>query len=200
MMLAVPVISFAIFGEFPGESWVEHPSTIYVFFISVILLGSDIFLPLPSSLICVFLGARLGMGFGALAIFLGLNLGTIIGYYAGWYLGYRLVYLYTSQERRNLFQKLENRYSYLALAMVRAVPVLAEASVLGAGAARLKPRSTLGTLFVANTALAVLYAGFGNASRETYSPLWLFLGGIGIPAIGIIVTYAAMRLKHRNSC
>lgn len=196
-MLAVPLIPFAVFGELPGESWVEHPSSIYVFFMGIILLGSDIFLPIPSSLIAVFLGARLGLGSGALAIFLGLNLGTTVGYYAGWHLGYPLVARYTSQEHRKIFQQLESRYSYLALAMLRAVPVVAEASVLGAGAARFRPRLVLVTLFVANTSLAVLYAGFGSASQgASVSPL-LFLGGIGVPAFGIVVIYVALRLIYR---
>lgn len=196
--LAVPLIPYAIFGELPGESWVEHPNPVYVFFISVILLGSDVFLPIPSSLVAVFLGARLGPVFGALAIFLGLNIGTAVGYYAGRRFGYPLVARYTSHGRREILQKLESRYSYLALAMVRSVPVLAEASVLGAGAAGFKPRPVLATLFVANTCLAMLYAGFGSASRDASSPFLLFLGGIGLPALGISVTYAAFRMASRS--
>ena len=198
-ILAVPLIPFAILGELPGDSWVEHPNPLYVFVMGVILLGSDVFLPIPSSVLAVFLGARLGLGVGVLAIALGLNLGTAIGYGAGWYWGYPLVRRFVSEEQRDTIQNLENRFSYLALAMVRAVPVLAEASVLAAGAARFKFRPTCLALLIANFSLAFLYAGFGSIGQEIASPFLLLLGGIGVPACGILIVFIIRWLLQASS-
>ncbi|MCI0528343.1 MAG: VTT domain-containing protein, partial [Nitrospira sp.] len=188
-----PLIPFALLGELPGESWLNHPSSVYVFFMGIALLSSDIFLPIPSSLISVFLGARLGLWGGALAILLGLNLGIALGYYAGWYFGYPLVRRYASETQREIINHLENRFSYLALAMLRVVPVLAEASVLGAGAARFKPRPVFLTLLISNLSLALLYASIGSVSQGISSPALLFLGGIGIPTASVLIVYAVHR-------
>jgi 3-dehydroquinate synthase len=202
-VLAVPLIPFGIFGELPGQSWVEHPSSIYVFFVGIVVLGSDVFLPIPSSLIAVFLGARLGIGLGSLAIMLGLMLGSLIGYYTGLYFGFPLVNKYVSVKERELIGKLGNKYSYLALAMLRAVPVLAEASVLAAGAARLKFRPVLLTLVLANLCLALLYAAFGTLSQHSSSPAFLFWSGVILPASGILIlyftNYSGFRLSEKVS-
>ena len=191
---AVPLIPFALLGELPGESWLEHPNSTYVFFMGIVLLGSDIFLPVPSSLVAVFLGARLGLELGALAIALGLTLGTTIGYYSGWYLGYPLVRRTTSEKQRQVIHELESQFSYFALVLVRAVPVLAEASVLAAGAARFRSRPVFGSLLIANMSLALLYAGFGSISQDVSSPSLLFWGGIGVPVCGFLIIYI---LRHK---
>jgi hypothetical protein len=48
-ILVIPLIPFAVSGELPGESWVEHPNSFYVFCVGIIVLGGDILLPIPSS-------------------------------------------------------------------------------------------------------------------------------------------------------
>lgn len=195
-VLAVPLIPFALFGELPGESWIAHPDPVYVFLMGIVLLGSDIFLPIPSSLIALFMGARLGFEIGAAAIALGLTFGAVIGYTSGWYLGHPLVRRHVSENQQQIIRDLEGRFSYLALAMMRAVPVLAEASVLAAGAARLKPRPVFATLVTANISLGVLYAGIGSLSQESLSVSLMFLGGIGVPVFGILVVYSVRRLLY----
>lgn len=189
--MAIPLVPFALFGELPGETWVEHPGDAYVFGTGVLLLAGDIFLPVPSSVVAVFLGARLGMGGGALAIMLGLNLGTVLGYAAGWYAGYPLVSRYASPAQRDFVYKLEGRLGYLALATIRSVPVLSEASVLAAGAARWSPRPVLIILIVANGCLAMVYAFFGAASLAGSSASLLFIGGVGVPVLGVLFTLLA---------
>lgn len=195
-IFAVPLIPFAIFGELPGDSWIENPNSSYVFLVGIILLTSDVFLPIPSSLIAVFMGARLGAVVGALGITLGLGLGSTIGYYAGWYLGNPLIMRYVHEEQRKVIRSLETQFSYLALAMLRAVPVLAEASVLLAGTVRFKSRQALVTLWAANMGLSILYATFGSESQGRSSALWLFLGAIGVPMCAVLTIYFASRVMH----
>ena len=146
-------------------------------------------MPVPSSLIAVFLAAKLGFILGTLVITSGLTLSSVIGYYAGWYLGYPLVKRQVSEKQRKIVHSFENKYGYLSLAILRSVPVLSEASVLGAGTARMKFRPVFLTLSIANFSLALLYAFLGSASQKTASSTWLIWGGIFVPALGIVVTY-----------
>jgi len=195
--LMVPLVPFAIFGELPGETWVEHPSALYVFGLGILVLAGDIFLPVPSSLIAVFLGARLGFGVGSLAIMIGLSLGTAVGYYSGWYGGYPLVARSVPPAQLEWLHNLENRLGYLSLALVRSIPILAEASVLAAGAARWSPRHVLGYLFVANLCLAAVYAFFGATSSATNSAALLFAGGVVVPVAGVLITLLARQIHLR---
>lgn len=197
LILMVPLVPFAIFGELPGETWVEHPSAWYVFGLGILVLAGDIFLPVPSSLIAVFLGARLGFGVGSLAILIGLSLGTAVGYYSGWYGGYLLVARSATPSQLAWLHNLESRLGYLSLALVRSIPILAEASVLAAGAARWSPRSVLSYLFVANGCLAVVYAFFGATSSAENSAVLLFAGGVVVPMAGVLITLLAHQIQTR---
>lgn len=199
LVLMVPLVPFSLFGELPGETWVEHPDNAYVFGLGVLVLAGDIFLPVPSSLIAVFLGTRLGMGAGTLAILLGLNLGVVVGYYSGWYGGYPLVARYASPAQRAFIHELEGRLGYLSLALVRSIPMLAEASVLAAGSARWSPRRVLSLLFVANSCLAAVYAFFGAAGAAASSATLLFVGGIAVPVLGVLVTLSIKAITRQDS-
>lgn len=192
--LVVPLIPFALFGELPGETWVEHPRPELVFALGVAVLAADIFLPVPSSLIAVFLGARLGMIWGTLAIATGLNLGTAVGYLTGRSGGSAVLARFASPSRRQSLASLEGPPGYLGLAVMRSIPLLAEASVLAAGAARWYSRRLAVLLVLANTALAVVYGTFGATGAARSSPAWLFAGGIAVPVLGV----AAALLVHRR--
>ena len=183
--MAVPLIPFALLGELPGELWLEHPSAWVVFLLGVVLLGSDFVLPIPASIVAVFLGAQLGIGLGFVAIAMGLCLSTTLAFLLGWYLGYPFVARFVSSRQLQSLRAMDNQFSYLALAMMRSVPVFSEASVLAAGAARLNRFSALVTIAIANLGLALLYAGFGAYSQALSSPLLLFVGGIGVPTVSI---------------
>lgn len=198
-ILAIPLVPFAILGELPGTSWLDYPGDTEVFAIGIVLLTSDIFLPIPSSVVSVFLGARLGLWKGSAAIALGLNVSVILGYIVGWWVGNPLLRRFSSEEDIAVIRKFENRFSYLTLAFLRTVPVLAEASVLTAGVARLKPSKVLPTLIIANVALALLYAAIGNAGEEESSSLILLLGGLGIPMCSVLVVYGVSRLFFRET-
>lgn len=194
LVLMVPLIPFAILGELPGDSWVEHPRPEYVFVLGVLVLTADVFLPVPSSLIAVFLGARLGPLWGTLAIMAGLNLGAAVGYCAGRCAGSPLLGRFASGAQLESLRSLEGRLGYVGLAMARSVPVLSEASVLAAGAARWSVRRLWLLLLTANACLALVYGLFGATGASRSSPAWLFAGGIVVPAIGVSIVLLGRRL------
>lgn len=187
LVLAVPLIPFAIFGEVDGMKWIEGTSGIVMFLYGAALLASDILLPLPSSLIAVFLGAKLGLASGALAIFLGLMTGSLIGYGMGWTVGRKVMDRMISRQSQEVYIRMESRVSYWALALCRSVPLLAEASVIAAGVARLEVRKTIPMLIMSNLCLAILYSAFGYYGNQQSSPWLLFAGGILVPGCGVLV-------------
>lgn len=194
VILAVPLLPFAIFGELSGDDWIGDASRTYVFCVGILLLASDTFLPIPSSLVAISMGVKLGFGFGSVAIALGLNLGTMVGYYSGWILGYPIVKRYASKTQRDYIKRFENRLGYALLVVLRSVPVLSETSVLAAGAARWTPKKTLVILFITNICLSCVYAWFGSFAFLYDSPEYLIAGGIGVPAVGVLVVVLLYRL------
>lgn len=185
--LAVPLVPFITIGELPGLEWLEGNSDTFTFFYGAGLLSADIILPLPSSLIAVFLGAKLGWAYGTLSNFTGLMTGSLIGYGMGWYIGRPILNKMVSQQSQEIYAKMENQMSYWALGITRSIPILAEASLLIAGVARLDLKKTIPVLIISNLLLAALYSVFGFFGAEQSSPTLLFLGGIIVPACGILV-------------
>ena len=132
ILLAIPIIPFALFGDAVEVSLLDHPSSYYIFFVGILLLGSDIIAPLPSSLIAVFIGTKLGFLYGSISIFIGLSLGSLIGFGLGWYPGNALVQKWLPAEKKNSLQMFESRISYWVLIISRSIPILAESTVIAA--------------------------------------------------------------------
>lgn len=187
LMLAVPLIPFVVWGEIDGMKWMEGTTGWITFIYGILLLALDILLPLPSSLIAVFLGAHLGILLGGLSVFIGLMTGSLIGFGMGWVIGRSILDRMISKQGQQLYDRLEHRMSYWALVLCRAVPILAEASVIAAGVARLEVRKTLPMLVMSNLGLALLYSAFGYYGEQQASPLLLLAGGIVVPACGMLI-------------
>lgn len=133
--LCVPLLPFILIGELPGERWLSaHDEQAWRFaLVGAGLLAADVLLPVPSSIVGSMLGARLGFGAGFAAAFAGLMAGQLAAYALS----------------RGLLRKrrgeLPTAPTLAALFLSRPVPVLAEAVVFAAGAARVRwPQFALG--------------------------------------------------------
>ena len=156
------------------------------------LLALDTFLPVPSSVVATAMGALLGAAGGTLVNTLGLTLGCLLGYLAGRAgqpLARRLLGL-----KAEAFERWVARYGLFALVLCRAVPVLAEASViaLGAGRARLLP--LLGAALAVDLSLGALYAFAGAATGPAGAPALPGLAAATlIPALATLAAWLAIR-------
>jgi uncharacterized membrane protein YdjX (TVP38/TMEM64 family) len=126
--LCVSSLPFVLVGELPGERWLsaqdDHATRFAL--TGAALLAADVLLPVPSSIVGTMLGARLGLGLGFAAAFAGMMAGQCAAYFASRaLLGRRQAELPTAPTLAAVF-------------LSRPVPVLAEAVVLSAGAARLR--------------------------------------------------------------
>ena len=169
LALLVPIVPFAIIGELPGELWLSaNDEHALVFGLTgSALLISDVFLPIPSSIIGTLLSARLGFLTGFVCTFSGLMLGSTIGYASGRWL---LAPLRADAPATPT----------LALLFVsRPVPVFAEALVVAAGATRIGFARSM----VACAAGNIVYAAALSGSGATFIPTGWASPGLALAMI-----------------
>jgi len=151
--LLIPIVPFLVIGELPGERWLSAADDNALLFAitGAALLGSDVLLPIPSSIVGTLLGARLGFLPGFLWCLGGLIVGNLIGYAAG-----RLLL-------SRFGERLPKAPTLVALFLTRPVPVLAEAVTFTAGAERIPLSSFLATSAAGNALYSLALAGNGAA-------------------------------------
>lgn len=164
--------------------------------IIIALLAGDVLLPIPSSVISVFAGSAFGLAWGTAVIWAGLMAGCLLGYALGAVPGRGLANRVVGRRDVAGMGRLFEGAGPLVLVLARAVPVLAEASVLAAGAARMPLATFLLTTGLSNIGVALAYAGVGATAAATGSFLLAFIGMCSVPALGWL---AWSRLKRRNN-
>lgn len=160
----------------------------------VALLAGDAVLPVPSSLVSAFAGGAFGWRSGALVIWTGMTLGCLASYALGSSAGRGVAVRILGKAELDRARSLFADVGPAALIVTRAVPVLAEAATLVAGAARMPFWTFLLSTSVANVGVAIAYAGIGAAAATSSSFLIAFIGLVSVPAIA----WAAWRLLPRN--
>lgn len=148
----------------------------------VALLGADIFLPVPSSILSTTAGGLFGFGLGATLSFIGMTLGCVIGYLVARCLGAKRVEAFIGKEAMERIHRTNLRYGDGSLLYFRGVPVLAEASVLFAGMSSVPFPRFLMLTSLANLALSLLYAAIGQAflPKNWFIPLFLIVVSLPI--------------------
>ncbi len=151
------------------------------------LLASDIVLPVPSSLVSTALGYLLGFGWGALVSWAGMTAACCGGYWLGSRAGRGLTRRVVGDEQILRVHAAQKRFGDWALVVSRAVPVLAEASVLLAGIAGMPWRRFLALTSFSNLGIAAMYAFVGAFAVETNSFLLAFLGAVAVPGAAMLL-------------
>ena len=183
--LAVILVPFAIWEE-PITSWVERmlaDEASRPLLASILggLLAVDVLLPIPSSLISTAAGYAFGIAAGATVSWIGMTLGAMLGYALGSRPARAFTRRFVGDAELLRAQSAFQRWGGWALIVCRAVPVLAEASVVFAGVAGMRMRRFVLLVALANLAVAVAYAAVGALALEANSFLLAFLGAILLP-------------------
>ena len=152
-----------------------------------ILLALDLLLPVPSSIASTTAGAALGFGVGTLTCWVGMSLGCMMGYWLGSEACTPTVQRLVGTKELEKAKRLGNRYGVLFLIVSRAVPILAEVSVITAGLMRVPPKLFFIVTGFSNLGIAAVYAGIGAFAFEWHSFLMAFLGAILVPGSAILV-------------
>jgi membrane protein DedA with SNARE-associated domain len=197
-VLSLIVVPFLIFGE-ALEFWAlrelrtlsQHPGPVAA--LLAVLLASDVFLPIPSSLVSSAAGVLLGPWLGTAASFVGMTVGCGIGYWVGRAFG-------RGAERRLLtpddladLNRLASRHGKWFLVVARPLPVLAEASVIFAGMSAMPPGRFLAQVAMSNLGISSVYAVVGGYAAGQESFLLAVAGAVLAP---LLVT-AALRQSSR---
>jgi uncharacterized membrane protein YdjX (TVP38/TMEM64 family) len=199
-LLAFVLLPFALFGD-QLEGWaaglMRSPGTrAAVAAIGAGLLSADILLPIPSSLVLTTLGVTLGSIAGTLVGAAGLTIGSIIGYAIG-----------RAAERAGarrlgvgggdpMIGRLLDTYGLAFVVACRAVPVLAEASIIAAGLARIPPRPCLIAAALANVGVAAGYASIGSWAADVSMLGAAFAASIAIPGLTLAIAAALKRTSR----
>lgn len=177
--LAAIIIPFVLFGD-NIEAWAAQvlspeQNNWLIATIVVALLASDVFLPVPSSLVSTSAGALLGLPLGLAASTLGMSLGCALGYGFGRHLGRPLLRRFVGESEIRAVERQFAVYGAWAVALFRPVPVLAEASVLFAGAVRTRPLSFALATTGMNVAVSAVYCATGAFASSTGSWIAAFV-------------------------
>lgn len=163
-------------------------------------LSADILLPIPSSVLAVWGVVSLGPVAGMITIWLGLCAACICGYALGalsnaWLLKKLFIRTQDMLEAR----RLSARYGSWALVLSRAVPVLAEASVITAGLVRMPFRRFMLVTSLANAGIALIYALIGDYAHVQASFLAALIASIAVPAAAWSMTRLFGRVRHHHA-
>ena len=185
-LLAVLVVPFLAFGEVMKEADIYQlgttsPSTLRVALLVIVLHAVDVILPLPSSVISTAAGYFMGVAAGTVVSAVGMTLGAILGYVIGAFGGSAAVQRFVGMESFRRTQTLVDRRGVAAVVLVRALPVLAEASTLSAGMYRMPFGRFFVSVALANVGISLVYAVAGARAATTGSFLIAFAAAIALP-------------------
>ena len=156
----------------------------------VLLLASDLFVPVPSSLVATASGLLLGLMPGMAATWVGMQFGALAGYGVGRLAGRRVATRIVGESELQRAARAYDRWGGLFLIASRAVPVLAEGSVVIAGVASMPLLRFFGCVGMSNLAIAAVYAGVGAYVRDVNTFLMAFAASILLPG--------SLMLAHRT--
>lgn len=163
------------------------------------LLAADVFLPVPSSFVGTSAGFLLGYSVGFAATWLGLTLGSVLGYWFGRTAGRGLVSRVVSEEELSRAEGLFIQFGTLAILICRAVPVMAEVSVIFAGISRMPLRTFGIAVASSNAGISAAYVAIGYYAL-TVDTFWLgLIGAIALPAAAGLVVKSVLGRTARLS-
>ena len=196
-LLLLIIVPFLLFEE-RMISWSEaiidkQGSPWAVAAVLVGLLATDILLPIPSSFVATASGYLLGLWYGTVATWSGLMAGAVAGYAFGSRCGRAVALRFVGEAEFQHAATVRKRFGDWMIVVLRAVPVLAEASVVLAGLSEMPLRRVLFLTGLANLGIAVTYAAVGAYAVEVNSFLLAFAGSILLPGLAML----AARLFRR---
>ena len=191
-VLLVPIVPFLLFAWlYPGwedevARWGQSgESRAWTAAVIIGLLASDIFLLIPSSVLCTAAGWQFGLPLGTLIAWTGMSLGAVIGFALAKRIGTPIVAWLTTPAELARAGELTQQLGPWLLVVARGIPVVAEASVLFVGLHQMPWRTFLPPVLFSNLVLAVAYAAFGRVA-EQFQQLPLAIGiSIGAPVLMI---------------
>jgi uncharacterized membrane protein YdjX (TVP38/TMEM64 family) len=196
-LLLLIIVPFALFEQdlssFAQRSLDARASAWAIAGSLIALLASDILLPIPSSFVATAAGYLLGFWWGSAATWAGLMAGTLVGYFLGLRFGRGLALRLVGESELDRVASSSKQFGDWMIIAFRAVPVLAEASVVFAGLTAMPARRFLLLTGLANLGVAASYGAVGAFAVEANSFLLAFAGSIVLPGAAMLLARLAGR-------
>jgi uncharacterized membrane protein YdjX (TVP38/TMEM64 family) len=192
MLLAFILVPFFLFGE-NIEAWtrafLESAASRPLLVALVLggLLATDIFLPVPSSVISTAAGLLLGFVGGMLTSLIGMIVSCMAGFWLGARFGRPLAGRLVGAAELRWLEEKGHRLGDWVVVIARPIPVLAEASVLFAGTCRMPLNRFIMLSTLSNLAISAVYAAIGAMSATVNSFLLAMAGSILVPWLVMVV-------------
>lgn len=191
LILLIILIPFLIFGE-SLETWLNYflnssPPKLLVGLVVGGLLSIDVLAPVPSSIVSTAGGYFLGFIFGTLVSVIGMTISCLIGYYLGIKFGNPISERLVGIHELSKLEKLQNKYGDWIIIISRAVPVLAESSIIVAGIGHMHLNRFILLILLSNLGISIAYSFIGAYSAHINSFLLAFTGAIMLPAIAMLI-------------
>lgn len=185
---AAIIVPFLFFGDelesLSGQWLAAGDRSTAVSWIAFSLLVADVLLPVPSSLVITSLSFIVGPVAAWTVSFLGLSAGAALGYGVGRALGPAAVRALVGEHEGRRLDAWMTRHGCWVIAACRAVPVLAEASLIVAGAARLSVARSLSTAAAASALVPLPYVALGSAAST--NTMFIVAFGLSIALSGVL--------------
>lgn len=150
-------------------------------------LATDVVLPVPSSVISVWAYVSQGLGLGFVVVWAGMMTACVLGYLLGAGAGRSVSQKFIKSDDLDLARQLFNRFGSLALVLCRAVPVLAEASIICAGIAGMPLRRFLFISALANAGIALAYGVATTWAVANASFGLVFFASVSLPLTAVAI-------------
>ena len=149
----------------------------------VLLLASDVVLPVPSSLVMVLSGAAFGVGWGALLALVGSILGEWLGFELARKFGRGFAARFVGEDDFRRFTQLLDRHGAVGVVLTRPLPIVMETMSVIAGLSRMRRTTFLMASLIGTGPIVLVYAYAGAESRR--------LGSV-LPGVVILLSVTAV--------
>ena len=200
LLVAAVLVPFWLLEErltLATDGWLlSGPGRIAAVSTIVLLLTADVLLPSPSSFVLTASGVLLGFVPGLAVGWAGLQCGALLGYAVGRSAGLRLALWLVGETELERASRAWRRWGDAILVASRAVPVLAESTVVVAGIARMRPVRFILLVGCSNAGISAVYAGVGARARGAAGFLAAFAAALIVP--GALMLMARLALRRRQ--
>lgn len=205
VLLAIPLVPFAILmgvsDRDPFEVLVEAiRGERAAGLVCFALLASDVFLPIPSSLVAIVSGSAAGAVGGGILNWVAITIGHTIGFFVARRWGRPIVERFVGPQGLSRAESAWQQGATVGLIISRPIPVLAEALSMFAGLAGFSWRRFFAVALIANLPHSFIYSWAGARAMDAGSLGAITLAGVGVPAVayGIFVLWKRTKTNSNN--
>ncbi|WP_299002371.1 VTT domain-containing protein [uncultured Shewanella sp.] len=173
----------SIFQKLQQENQQPYLSMIFL----TAILSLNVILPVPDSLASVIATSHFNQFLAPTMICLGLTISAFFGYWLGGSLKKITFQPSPNYQATDKTQRGTHHASIILLILFRAIPVLAELSVITAGIIKLPFKQFIWIMSLSNIGLAIAYYQLGVLASSSHSILFLIIAGAILPGCAIAI-------------